>query len=71
MAVTIFSPNSIPLFLNDLDCVGPVLPVVPSQLKFFDVYYTYEPVVGVHVIGANFDTCSAAVSMVALDGCED
>ena len=43
----------------------PLVPVYPSQIKLFDVYYTYEPVVGIQILG--HDDIEAQVSLQVVD----
>lgn len=43
----------------------PIDPVYPSQIKSFDVFYVYEPVVGVQVLG--YDDISAPLSIWVTD----
>ena len=49
-----FSHGSIPVFLGDSG-TGPT-PKIAAQLKFCDVFYTEELIVGFHVVGAMPDT---------------
>lgn len=46
----IFSPFSIPLFLGTAG-VGSSFGQIAPQVRFFDVYYTLPPVVGLQIIG--------------------
>lgn len=60
-----FSPSSSPIFLAPVVPPGPVIiPVYPSQIKCFDVYYTYEPAVGIHIIGSDGQTAPVSLEAV-------
>lgn len=44
--MNLFGPG-IPVFLVDPSVIG----ALPTQIKFFDVYYTESPLVGIQVMG--------------------
>jgi hypothetical protein len=48
--------GSNPIFLGGLGSGGNQGLIAP-QIKFFDVFYCFPPVVGFHVVGSKEDDC--------------
>jgi len=51
MGVLVFNSSSPALFTGPLTSGPVVAPTYPSQIKLFDVYYIYEPAVGIQILG--------------------
>ena len=47
-----FTPNSEPLFLENAG-IGYNFGLIAPQIKYFDVFYTLPPVVGLQILGSD------------------